>query len=103
MEENEIVKIATEANNRSKSNERRLDRVEGLVSEIRAVSETLIKLTMEMKHTNETVQEIKDKVCKLEAKPGRLWNESVKAILTAVMAAVGAALAGGIFYILAHL
>lgn len=98
----DIRKIATEADNRSKNNEQRLDRLEGLTTEIRTMSETLIKLTMQMQHTNETVQEIKDKVCQLEAKPGKLWNASAKAILTAVMTAVGAALAGGIFYMLAH-
>ena len=90
----------TKVEERSKSNSHRLDKLEPIVEEIHKMSETLVEMTSEMKHTNKNVEEIKDKVETLEQEPVKKWKESTKAFWGAFLGALGTALAAGLIYLL---
>ena len=96
----EHEKRLTEVEQRAKSNTHRVEKLEPIVEEIHKMSETLVEMTSEMKHTNRNVEEIKDKVDLMEQEPGKRWKESTRAIFNAFLGAIGAAIAGGIIYIL---
>lgn len=87
---------------RSKSNTHRLDELEPIVKEIHNMSETLVEITSEMKHTNSTVNSINEKVEKLEQEPGNRWKDSTRAVFNAILGAIGAAIAAGIFWAIAQ-
>ena len=93
-------KRLTEAEQRSKSNSHRLDKLEPIVEEIHNMSETLVEMTVEMRHTNQNVKDIKEKVDVLEQEPAKKWKDSTKAIFNAFLGAMGTALAGGVLYLL---
>ncbi len=90
----------TEVEQRTKSNTRRLDKLELLVDEIHKMSETLVEMTIEIRHTNENVEDIKEKVEMMEQEPANNWKDSKNAIISAFLGAVGTALAGGLIYLL---
>ena len=96
----EHEKRLTETEQRSKSNSHRLDRLEPIVEEIHNMSETLVEMTVEMRHTNQNVKDIKEKVDVLEQEPAKKWKDSTKAIFNAFLGAMGTALAGGVLYLL---
>lgn len=96
----EHEKRLTEVEQRTKSNTHRLDKLEPIVDEIHSMSETLVEMTSEMKHTNRTVEDIKEKVEVMEQEPANRWKDSTRAIFNAFLGAVGTAVAGGLIYIL---
>ena len=96
----EHEKRLTEVEQRARSNSHRIDKIEPVVKEIHKMSEILVEMTAEMKHTNENVEEIKDKVELMEQEPAKRWKESTKAVFTAFLGAIGTALAGGLIYLL---
>ena len=93
-------KRLTEVEQRAKSNTHRLDDLEPIVKEIHNMSETLVEMTAEMKHTNRNVEEIKEKVEVMEQEPADRWKNSTRALFNAFLGAIGTAVAGGIIYIL---
>ena len=100
MDDVEIEKRLTELEQRSKSNTRRIDKMEKITDEIHKMSESLIEITTEMKHTNSDVKEIKCKVDSLDSEPGKRWKETTKALTNAMLGAFGAAIAAGIMYLI---
>ena len=96
----EHEKRLTEVEQRAKSHSPLIEKVELVVEEIHNMSEILVEMTAEMKHTNENVEEIKDKVELMEQEPAKRWKESTKAVFTAFLGAIGTALAGGLIYLL---
>ncbi len=93
-------KRLTEVEQRAKSNTHRLDDLEPIVKEIHNMSETLVEMTAEMKHTNRNVEEIKEKVEVMEQEPADRWKNSTRALFNAFLGAIGTAVAGGLIYIL---
>lgn len=85
---------------RAKSNSHRLDRLEPIVEEIHVMSETLVGISTEMKHTNRNVEDIKDKVDKMEQEPAKKWKDSTKALFNAFLGSLGTLMAGGVIYLL---
>lgn len=96
----EHEKRLAETESRSKSNTHRLDRLEPIVEEIHNMSETLVEMTVEMRHTNQNVKEIKEKVEVIEQEPAKKWKDSTKALFNAFLGAMGTAFAGGVIYLL---
>lgn len=92
----------TRVEERSKSNTHRLDKLEPIVDEIHTMSETLVEMASEMKHTNKCVEEIKDKVDGMEQEPAKKWKDTTKTVFNAVLGALGAAIGAGLLYLLTH-
>ena len=90
----------TAVEERAKSNGHRLDHLEPIVEEIHVMSETLVQISTEMRHTNRNVEEIKVKVDKIEQEPAKKWKDSTKSLFNAFLGALGALLAAGVIYLL---
>lgn len=71
-----------------KSLQHQVDDLKGVQSEIKVMNETLITLTNEIKHTNESLMRQEQKIEEIEKQPRARLNQIVTAII--------AALAGGI-------
>lgn len=96
----EHEKRLTEVEQRSKSNTHRLDKLEPIVNEIHTISRTMVEMTTELKHTNNTIEKMSEKVENLEQEPAKRWKDSTKAIFNAFLGALGSAIAAGIIYLL---
>ena len=66
MNETEMEHRLTEVESRSKSNTHRIDKLERVTEEIHTMSNTMIQLVEEVKHTNETVSSLDQKVEKMD-------------------------------------
>lgn len=91
---NEEMKMLTEADQRSKSNTHRLDKVEDRQDNLDALVTSVATLATEQEYIKDDVTEIKSDVKTLTGKPGKRWDELIdKVIWTVVAAAVGFMLA----------
>lgn len=68
----------TKVEERSKSNTHRLDKLEPIVEEIHTMSNTLVELVQEVKHTNETVTSLDAKVDRMDSRVDEMEHEPVK-------------------------
>ena len=105
MNEIEIEHRITEVEQRTKSNTHRLDKLEPIVDEIHTMSNTMVKLVEEVKHTNEAVSSLGTKVDRMdnrvdemESAPGKQWGETKKAVINQVIGAVITFIAAGIIW-----
>lgn len=85
---------------RAKSNTYRLNELAPVVKEIKTMSEAIVEMTVEMKHVNQSVGELKNKVDAIEQEPAKKWKDSTKALFNAILGALGAAIAGGAIYVI---
>ena len=95
----------TEVEQRSKSNSHRLDKLEPIVEEIHTMSNTMVQLVQEVKHTNEAVSNIDKKVDRMDSRvdemekaPGKEWSSVKKIAVTAVISAVVGFLIAGLIW-----
>lgn len=96
MEEKEIEHRLTEVEERAKSNTKRLDKLEHLTDEIHTMSNTMIKLVEQAKTTNENVEELKDKVGKIEREPADNYKQLKKTIWTCIITGIVGAIVGAL-------
>ncbi len=107
MQEMEILERLTKVEERSKSNTHRLDKLEPLINEIHAMSNTMVQLVEEVKHTNDTISSLDEKVERINRRVDvmeRAPAEDMKAYrrtaaATAVSAIVGAFAAGALAWL----
>lgn len=91
---NEEMKMLTEADQRSRTNTHRLDKVEARQNNLDALVTSVATLATEQEHIKEDVTEIKSDVKSLTGKSGKRWDELIdKIIWMVVAAAVGFLLA----------
>jgi len=80
MDEIEIEHRLTEAEERGKSNSRRLDKLEPIVDEIHTMSKTMVELVQEVKHTNEMVNSLNEKVDRMDSRVDEMEKEPAKQV-----------------------
>lgn len=68
MNEVEMEHRITEVEQRAKSNTRRLDKLESIVEAIHTMSNTMVQLVQEVKHTGETVNGLNTKVDRIDSR-----------------------------------
>ena len=100
MIETEFVERLTKVEERSKSNTHQIEDLKPVVNEIHTMSKTMVELIGEVKHTNENVSELKDKVDILEREPGKQWTTTKRTFFTAITSSIGTAVAAGIMYLI---
>lgn len=105
----EIEHRLTEVEQRAKSNTHRLDKLEPIVNEIHTMSNTMVQLVQEVKHTNETVCSLDEKVERMDGRVDvmeRAPAEDVKkyktTAVTAIISTIAGAFATGIIVLIAH-
>ncbi len=101
MNTDELMGRLVETEQRCKSNTHRLDELAERVDVLNRLTTAVEVMAAEQKHQGETMTEIKTDVTALgrkvdimEKKPGKRWEELVKAVVTVVVTAVIAFLLG---------
>ena len=109
MDEIEIEHRITEVEQRAKSNSHRLDKLEPVVEEIHTMSNTMVQLVQEVKHTNETVNSLGEKVDRMDSRvdameraPAEDMKKYRSTVVTAILSTVAGALATGIIALIAQ-
>ena len=78
----------TEVEDRSKSNQHRIEDLEKRQDNLDDLVSTVKVLAVREETVEKDVKEIKDDVKTLTSKPGQMWDSLVKQIVTALVAAV---------------
>lgn len=105
MNEVDVEHRITEVEQRAKSNTHRLDKLEPIVDEIHTMSKTMVQLVEEVKHTNENVCALDEKVDRMDSRvdemeraPGREWSNARRALVSAVTGGIVTFLITGLLY-----
>lgn len=103
MQDFEVLERLTKAEERTKSNTHRLDKLEPIVNEIHTMSNTMVQLVEEVKHTNETVSSLDEKVERMDSRvdimersPADDMRAYRRTAVTAMISTIAGALAAGI-------
>ena len=109
MNEIDIEHRLTDVENRAKSNTHRLDKLEPIVDEIHTMSNTMVQLVQEVKHTNETVNNLDAKVDRMDSRvddmeraPAEDAKKYKSTAVTAIISTIAGAFATGIIVMLAQ-
>lgn len=81
----EHLEILTECNARSKSNTKRLDKMDDLVSAVHELAINMKLMLQQQEQTSSDVKELKGKVATLEQTPVKRWNGMVDKALGALV------------------
>lgn len=100
MSETEIDVLLERHDQYLKSLQHQVNDLREVQGEIRTMSETLVTLTTEIKHTNANVTELKQKVEVMESQPRTRLNQIVTAIIAAIS---GGLISAGIAAIITHM
>ena len=109
MNEIDIEHRLTDVENRAKSNTHRLDKLEPIVDEIHTMSNTMVQLVHEVKHTNETVNNLDAKVDRMDSRvddmeraPAEDAKKYKSTAVTAIISTIAGAFATGIIVLIAQ-
>lgn len=102
MIETEYVERLTKVEERSKSNTHQIEDLKPVVNEIHTMSKTMVELIGEVRHTNENVSELKEKVEIMEQEPAKQWSATKRTFFTSVTSSIGTAVAAGILYLISQ-
>lgn len=92
----------TKVEERSKSNQHRIEELENLTLEIHIMSKSMVVLCEQMKATSINVETLKDKVEILEQEPAKNWNDAKRTIFNTVLGAIAGAMGTGLLALLAQ-
>ena len=109
MNEIDIEHRLTDVESRSKSNTHRLDKLEPIVDEIHTMSNTMVQLVQEVKHTNETVNNLDAKVDRMDGRvddmeraPAEDAKKYKSTAVTAIISTIAGAFATAIIVMIAQ-
>lgn len=109
MQDFEMLERLTKVEERSKSNTHRLDKLEPIINEIHTMSKTLVQLVEEVKHTNETVVSLDEKVDRIDSRvdvmeraPADDMRAYKKTVVTAMLSTVAGAIVTGMLVWMAN-
>lgn len=109
MNEVDIEHRLTEIEQRSKSNSHRLDDLEPIVGEIHTMSKTMVELVGEVKHTNENVCTLDEKIDRMDSRVDNMERAPADnvakykiAAITAIITMVATALGTGVINMVAQ-
>ena len=100
MIETEYVERLTKVEERSKSNTHQIEDLKPVVNEIHTMSKTMVELIGEVRHTNENVSELKEKVEIMEQEPAKQWSATKRTFFTSITSSIGTAVAAVILYLI---
>ena len=105
MDELNIEHRLTDVENRAKSNTHRLDKLEPIVDEIHTMSNTMVQLVQEVKHTNETVNNLDAKVDRMDSRvddmeraPAKEWGNTKRTVINTIIGAIVGFILSGLMW-----
>lgn len=88
MNDAELEHRLTEVEQRSKSNTKRLDKLEQIQNELKAISVTLLKVGDKVEYLGNSVDTLNKKVAETEEQPKKTLGTIKAAIITAIITAI---------------
>ena len=85
MDDAELEHRLTEIEQRSKSNTKRIDKLEQIQSELKAISTTLVKVGDKVEYLGKSVDYLSDKVEATEEQPKKTLGTIKSAIITSII------------------
>ena len=85
MDDAELEHRLTEIEQRSKSNTKRIDKLEQIQSELKAISTTLVKVGDKVEYLGNSVKYLSDKVEATEEQPKKTLGTIKSAIITSII------------------
>lgn len=85
-----------EVEQRSKSNTKRLDKIDKQIEEMHELMQTVASLTTEIKYMREEFNEGLSRITRLEQKPAENYNKIMMYIITTILGALLGALIKGV-------
>ena len=85
MNDAELEHRLTEIEQRSKSNTKRIDKLEQIQSELKAISTTLVKVGDKVEYLGNSVKYLSDKVEATEEQPKKTLGTIKSAIITSII------------------
>ena len=85
MDDAELEHRLTEIEQRSKSNTKRIDKLEQIQSELKAISTTLVKVGDKVEYLGNSVKYLSDKVEVTEEQPKKTLGTIKSAIITSII------------------
>ena len=85
MNDAELEHRLTEVEQRSKSNTKRIDKLEQIQSELKAISTTLVKVGDKVEYLGKSVNYLSDKVEATEEQPKKTLGTIKSAIITSII------------------
>ena len=105
MNEVEIEHRLTDVEGRAKSNTHRIDNLEPIVNEIHTMSNTMVQLVQEVKHTNETVNNLDAKVDRMDSRvdemeraPTKEYKSVKSTVIVSIIGVVAGFFASGLIW-----
>ncbi|MBO4870337.1 MAG: hypothetical protein J5585_11575 [Clostridia bacterium] len=71
-----------------RSMQKQIDELKTVQKEIKAMNESLIKITNEIKHTNASLLSCENKITELQTAPGRRWERIVVSLISSLLCGV---------------
>ena len=109
MNDLDIEHRLTDVEARAKSNTHRLDKLEPIVEEIHTMSNTMVQLVQEVKHTNETVNNLDANVDRMDSRVDEMERAPAKdaktyktTAITAIISTIAGAFTTGIIVLIAQ-
>lgn len=90
------IKLLVEVEQRSKSNTKRLDKIDAQIEEMHSLMKTVASLTTEIKYMREEFNEGLGRIAKLEQKPLENYNKIAMYVITTILGALLGALIKGV-------
>ena len=107
--EKEDSERLTRVEDRAKSNTHRLDKLEPIVSEIHTMSNTMVQLVQEVKHTNDSVCVLDEKIDRMDSRvdvmeraPADDAKKYKSTAITAIISTIAGAIATGVVMLIAQ-
>ena len=88
MDEKDYIKELTETTARSKSNTKRIDKIEKEQETLQSLAVSVSLLAEKEKNVESDVKEIKSDVKDLAAKPGKRWETIVEKVLLVIVGGI---------------
>ena len=81
------IRTLTETEARSKSNQHRLDTLEGKMDALNSLATSVAEMEVEQRHMTEELKSLKIDLKALEKAPSQRWNKVIDGIIAALVAA----------------
>ncbi len=95
---NEEIPVALERHEQMlKSLQKQIDELKTVQREIKAMNESLIEITNEIKHTNASLLSCEGKINELQSAPSKRWESAVSTVITSILCGVIGYLMAGFF------
>lgn len=88
MQNEEIIVVLERHDQKLSSLQKQLDELKAVQKEIKAMNESLIKITNEIKHTNASLLSCEVKINELQSAPVKKWEKIAVSVISSLLCGI---------------